>query len=343
MVKYLKVLFFVLLGVVIGELLVSCGPDTTLAVPPRDVLGNLGARANEAREHLSDRGLSGEGARSKRADLTQYFTERDITVEDVRDYLTERNLTADDVANGYVTARSQVGSTANVDRKYLYERGPKNIIHGDQHDKAADETVVVQGTRGDSGAAGKDGTAGLPGQSGADGAAGTPGIAGETGATGERGRDGESCSVYDTEGGAILSCGCTSTFISDGSPGLNGQDGLSCTTTQLEGGLVVQCGESAAFVSNGVNGEAGETGAAGQDGADAPVNPWSIAEILSPCGSSVLDEVLIRFSNGQIMAHYSKANRQHLTMLVPGAYSTTETNGGHECSFVVHASGEVTW
>lgn len=69
----------------------------------------------------------------------------------------------------------------------------------------------------------------LVGEDGADGERGEPGETGATGAAGEQGapgEDGASCSVRDTDSGAVITCddGTTAT-INDGAAGTAGEDG----------------------------------------------------------------------------------------------------------------------
>ena len=69
---------------------------------------------------------------------------------------------------------------------------------------------------------GKDGKNGKDGHDGKDGADGQDGIDGQDGAAGQ---DGASCSVVTSSGGATVTCGNTSVFISNGQDGAAGQDG----------------------------------------------------------------------------------------------------------------------
>lgn len=70
-----------------------------------------------------------------------------------------------------------------------------------------------------------------------------------------------------------------------------------------------------------------------------------IVEIIEPCGDVVgtLDEVLLRLSDGSILASVSDSQGGHNTrfsLLSPGAYQVTD---GTKCQFIVTSTGEVVW
>ena len=72
---------------------------------------------------------------------------------------------------------------------------------------------------------GAEGPQGPVGPAGADGANGEDGSDGTNGSDGQNGSDGVSCTLQDTEEGAIVTCGDTSTTIYDGQNGTDGTDG----------------------------------------------------------------------------------------------------------------------
>lgn len=185
-----------------------------------------------------------------------------------------------------------------------------------------DEIIIYKGDNGDKGDIGKsctvqemptgafisceDGTSasifnGLDGQS-------------IVGAQGPAGQDGVSCSVQDVltgalapNGGALITCGLSSTLVVNGAPGANG--------------------------------------AAGQDGQDAAPSAYSIVEVIDPCGNAagVYDEVILKMANGTLIASFSENNNgknTRLSVLPQGNYQTTD---GTSCNFSVSNTNNVTW
>lgn len=68
---------------------------------------------------------------------------------------------------------------------------------------------------------------------------------------------------------------------------------------------------------------------------------YSVAERIDPCGNeSTNDEVLLRFTNGEIIAHQSDEGRRHFSLIKPGRYKTED---GTRCVFDVLGDGSVTW
>lgn len=152
------------------------------------------------------------------------------------------------------------------------------------------------------------------------------------------------CTISDAdENSATLVCGDGSSFtIVNGTDGLDGQDGTngangdSCVVTEVEGkGALVACGETVVMIYNGQDGSNGEDGANGQDGVSA------VVETINPCGSQGrFDEVILRLSDGSLLAHYASGNKQFLTFLGPGHYRTTD---GFACRFSVDEDLNVSW
>lgn len=154
-----------------------------------------------------------------------------------------------------------------------------------------------------------------------------PVLAGPAGADGRDGQDG-----LDGEPGE------------QGPVGPAGPMGTSCSVQPAEGGALIQCGEHTVLLTNGLDGKDGtdgQDGADGKDGQDAPPTPYTVTEMINPCGDAPgYDEVLLRLANGQLIAHYSSGNRQFLTVLAPGTFRTTD---GTNCTFTVHPDMQVTW
>lgn len=76
-------------------------------------------------------------------------------------------------------------------------------------------------------------------------------------------------------------------------------------------------------------------GADGANGADAPPTPYTVTEMIDPCGDQVaFDEILMRLANDQLVAHFSSGSLEFLTTLPPGNYVTTD---GSHCYFTVNS------
>lgn len=115
-----------------------------------------------------------------------------------------------------------------------------------------------------------------------------------------------------------------------GGMGPRGADGSSCSVTQTMTGAIISCTDGTTAIL--LNGE---------DGNDAPPTPYSITEIINPCGDAPgFDEILFRTHNNQIIAHFSSGGLQFLTVLSPGNYRTTDSQS---CLFSVNSNMEVTW
>jgi hypothetical protein len=127
-------------------------------------------------------------------------------------------------------------------------------------------------------------------------------------------------------------------------PGPTGEPGQSGETgPKGEIGPTGQAGEAGADGQNGTDGEDGETGPVGPAGPQGPTGPAALQEVVNPCGEEGLyEEVLLRFSTGQLMALYYDAGNQKsfLTELSPGSYVTTDS---YSCLFTVHGDLSVTW
>ena len=88
----------------------------------------------------------------------------------------------------------------------------------------------------------------------------------------------------------------------------------------------------------GPEGPQGIQGVAGQDGQDATIPGEWIRDIVVPCPEieGQFAEVLIVTSQGRVLAHYSDAGKQHLTLVPAGNYMTTDLRA---CNFSVTIFG----
>lgn len=109
----------------------------------------------------------------------------------------------------------------------------------------------------------------------------------------------------------------------DGINGVDGAPGEGCEVTQISNGALITCaGETSAVILNGTNGQ------------DLTAGTYSVAEIIDPCGQqAAFDEVILRLTNGQLLAHYSDGAKQFLGLIGPGSYVTTD---GTSCAFTVN-------
>lgn len=162
-------------------------------------------------------------------------------------------------------------------------------------------------------------------------------------------KNGSSCTVKDTDLGADIECsdgvkvsltdGLDGETGAVGQTGARGSDGASCSIVEESNGsgAMITCGSQSVLVRNG---EDGQNGANGLNGKDAPTYAYQILEIINPCGAQGShDEILLRFANGEVMAHYSDNTKQFLTLLKPGfAYATTD---GTSCQFTFQADGTI--
>lgn len=103
--------------------------------------------------------------------------------------------------------------------------------------------------------------------------------------------------------------------------GKNGLDAPPCTVDESATHTIMICGEQAIQVPKGV----------------------SILGYIFPCGTEFRnDEILLRMSDGNILALYDGgATMDRLTLLAPGNYVTTDRTGA-QCSFNVSAGLNIT-
>ncbi len=152
---------------------------------------------------------------------------------------------------------------------------------------------------------------------GSDGAAGANGADGSNGLDGSNGQDGVGCSVQS---------------VSAGGPAPNG-------------GALITCGATSTLVLNGTNGLDGANGTNGTDGADAPPTAYTIVGVVDPCGDApgIDDEIFLQLANGQLVwlqVNSASALTARLALGRPGNWTTTDTSS---CNFTVHNDLTVTW
>lgn len=93
----------------------------------------------------------------------------------------------------------------------------------------------------------------------------------------------------------------------------------------------------------GYIGPQGPAGQNGQDGAQGPAGAAAVLEVIDPCGDApdVVDEVILRLANGQLLASFSQnasGLNTRFAVITQGSYVTTD---GSNCAFSVDANGNV--
>jgi hypothetical protein len=120
----------------------------------------------------------------------------------------------------------------------------------------------------------------------------------------------------------------------NGKDGRDGQDGESCAVISVSNGARIQCPDgSETVVLHGTN---------GINGTNALPSAYTVTEIIDPCGDDAghFDEVILKTSNGTLLAHYVQGNKQFLVILSAGIYETTDWQ---RCEFEVTVDGDVIW
>ena len=161
-------------------------------------------------------------------------------------------------------------------------------------------------------------------------------INGEDGKSGNDGKDGVNCSVSKVDDLTTVTCGDSVVQIEDGKDGIDGvsgengidgQDAVNCTVSKVDNVATITCPDSEVQVIDGQNG----TNASGV----------SIVQFINPCGSNWSnDELILRLSNGQLLAVYDGGpNEDRLTLLAPGSYHTTDHNNVNKtCNFTIDSN-----
>jgi len=141
------------------------------------------------------------------------------------------------------------------------------------------------------------------------------GQAGASGAAGATGAAGASCTTQQTSTGIKVTCGATTSLIS------NGQ---SCSVQQASNGAIVTCGSSSAVILNGKDA--------------APSTSIGIASYVYPCGKNEFanDEIFLRLTDGNLLGLYDGGpNLDRLALLSPGNFVTTDRDGCKKCYFTI--------
>lgn len=149
------------------------------------------------------------------------------------------------------------------------------------------------------------------------------------------GKDGSSCTAVTRSDGNYVVCDDGTEFkVEDGK---DGKDGESCTVVETTSGADVTCGDTTVTIDDGQD---GLDGTDGQDGSDAEVSPYSIVEIIDPCGDNPgeFDEVLLRLYDGTLIAYFESGSDRFLSEIDQGNYRTTDEQ---ECRFSVNSELEV--
>jgi len=99
----------------------------------------------------------------------------------------------------------------------------------------------------------------------------------------------------------------------------DGKDGSSCSVETVQGGAVISCTDgSGSLITSGVD---------GLDGGDAFI------ELIDPCGDGPgFDEVLLRLTDGRLVAYFEQGGNRFLSVISDGNYRTTDAQG---CYFSV--------
>lgn len=153
----------------------------------------------------------------------------------------------------------------------------------------------------------------------------------------------QSCGVVNHECGNSIRMGCNTVFgklPNDGDDGKNGKDGVSCSVIETISGATITCGDVSVSVDDGAD---GADGVDGVDGTNATINPYSVTEIVDPCGDHAghFDEVLLKMYNGDIVAYFKdNGSREFLTIIGAGNYQTTDKQ---KCNFSVDSNRNITW
>lgn len=109
----------------------------------------------------------------------------------------------------------------------------------------------------------------------------------------------------------------------DGDNGEDGEDGQSCFVNETDEGADITCGGNTVSIL---------------DGDDAVSSPYTVTEIVDPCGDDPgsVDEVLLKIYNGDYVSYFEDAGRRFLTVLSPGSYRTTDSQS---CRFSIDGDG----
>ena len=198
---------------------------------------------------------------------------------------------------------------------------------------------------------GSEGNPGTNGTNGADGLSTLLILQRQEAAAGCNGGPGVVASSYQdvddsgtvTNGDRLISEAviCDGINGTNGTNGTDGAPGASCTVQAVapsgpapNGGALIVCGSTSTLV---LNGAPGAPGPQGQPGPPAPPTAFSVVAIIDPCGdaSGIIDEVLLRLANGQVLTSLSdnaNGTNTRLGVLGDGSFVTTD---GSNCAFTL--------
>lgn len=113
----------------------------------------------------------------------------------------------------------------------------------------------------------------------------------------------------------------------EGPQGPQGNSGSSCTVYPTDLGNLIECPDgSSVLIKDGKDGQDGISG---------------VISRIDPCGKeTTLDEVLLKMTDGTLLAYFQQGNKRFLAELGPGNYVTTD---GTNCNFTVHNDNSITW
>ncbi len=218
------------------------------------------------------------------------------------------------VVTGLVVRAADAAECAAGGFIYQFYSDSNNNQKLDEVEPVVQEQKICNGVAGEVGATGETGATG---SNGADGANGT---------NGANGANGHSVVLQTTpaspaqcaNGGSILLAAVDSDDSGD----------LSVADTQMQ----------SVFVCNGL---------AGQNGAPAPISPFSTVDMIMACGNnSPYKEVLLVLQSGDVLASFSNNMAGDMTRLALLPDGTFQNSDGSGCVFSLSTSGNqrtVSW
>lgn len=161
--------------------------------------------------------------------------------------------------------------------------------------------------------------------------------------------------VVDTEFAARIECPDGSSLnVPKTKHGVDGVSGTSCSVKASDQGAMIQCEDgSQAFVKNGSDGHSCQVQTLDRyssliecsDGSQSLIDlnsltHFQIEKIVAPCDDDPdhLDEVLLLFANGDVLAYFEQGGKRFLTKLGPGRYRTTDKQ---KCLFEISEEGQI--
>ncbi|MES2856676.1 MAG: hypothetical protein V4692_12470 [Bdellovibrionota bacterium] len=160
-----------------------------------------------------------------------------------------------------------------------------------------------------------------------DGAAGATGANGQAGAAGPAGSNGYSM-VFLSTPASPQQCSAGGSYIV---MALDSDRSGTYTNADTSQQSLTLC--------NGATGATGADGTDGEDGSDAEVPAYTPVQPITPCGNTVANkEILLRLSNGEVLASFSDNTQGKMTRLVlveDGTYMNTDNTS---CKFTLATS-----